>query len=95
MSHGAHKLEVYFIATLEEDLVESNHLYYDLICYELGNTTPIIASTYAESAEQEQYVAFTIKYRAYTYNHVTTKIEQYIDGERIGGILDVGTSWQA
>lgn len=44
MSHGAHRLEVYSTASLNDTHLESPKLAFDIICIEEGNTTPIIAS---------------------------------------------------
>lgn len=46
MSHGAHRLEVYSGATLNETELISPSLVYDIIFLETGDTTPIIASAY-------------------------------------------------
>ena len=62
--HGNHSLEVWFEATVDGELVESNRLYYDLICTEEGNTTPIIASSFRRS-EVEQFESLTIPYIVY------------------------------
>lgn len=48
MSHGAHKLEVYSTASLNETDLVSPVLTYDIICLGTGDTTPIIASAYTE-----------------------------------------------
>lgn len=50
MSHGAHKLEVYSTATLNEVDLVSPKLVYEIICVEDGDTTPIIASAYEVTA---------------------------------------------
>ena len=94
MSHGAHTLEVYFTAVLGEDIVRSNTLKYDLICYQKGNPTPIIASTFPSESENEQYVAFNIRYRVYTPGKNTSSTELFIDGQSIGDPLAVGMEWQ-
>ena len=44
MSHGAHKLEVYSTATVNDTDLESPKLVYDIICLEENKTDPIIAS---------------------------------------------------
>jgi len=93
-AHGAHTLSVYFTAVLGEDLVTSNVLNYDLICYVAGNQTPIIASTFPSESEQEQYVAFNIRYRVYTPGLNNSTVIQYIDGETIGDPLSVDMAWQ-
>ena len=94
-SHGAHTLEVYFTAVLDDDIVESNHLKYDLICYVAGNTTPIIASTFPSSSEREQYVAFNIRYRVATPTadggmQNTSIVTLTVDGQPFGDPLSVG-----
>jgi len=66
LSHGSHTLKVYFTAVIDATEVTSNELFYDLIYYKAGNTTPIIASEF-RSYEQEQYIAFNIPYRVYEY----------------------------
>jgi len=48
-SHGAHSFEVYFAAEIDGQPVDSNHLYYDLICVEEDNNAPIIASAFTWS----------------------------------------------
>ena len=94
MSHGAHTLKVYFTAILDDDIVKSNELNYDLICYEAGNQTPIIASTFPAQSEQEQYVAFNIRYRAYTPGMNMSSVQLYVDGQPAGDPLSVDMSWQ-
>ena len=63
-SHGSHTFEVWFTATVDGETVESNHLYYDIICIEDGNTTPIIATSFRQSTA-EQYDSITIPYIVY------------------------------
>lgn len=72
-SHGSHVFEVYFTATIDGQPVESNRLYYDLICYEDGNTTPIISvPTGLESVKQ--YSTVSIPYLVYTPNLLTSTV---------------------
>jgi len=80
LTHGSHTLEVYFTCELDGETVRSNELYYDLICYEPGNTTPIIASTFKDSAPQEQYVSFTVRYRVFTPNKNDSIVYLISDG---------------
>lgn len=93
MSHGAHTLQVYFTATLDGEEVSSNTLKYDLITYESGNTTPIIASTFDAESEQEQYVSFNIPYRVYTPGKNTSTVYLYINGEQQGNPLSCDITW--
>ena len=72
-SHGSHTFEVYFTAEVDGETVESNHLYYDLICYEAGNTTPIIATSYRETTT-EQFQSLAIPYVVYDPANLTASI---------------------
>lgn len=64
-SHGVHKIKVYFTATIAETEVRSNELEYEVICFEEGNTTPIIKSDYAETTVK-QYSTINVKYQVFT-----------------------------
>ena len=80
-SHGAHSFEVYITANFGDSLIESNHLYYDLICVEDNNNTPIIASVFRQT-EVEQFDTFIIPYRVYNPQDLTATItleEKYGD----------------
>lgn len=58
MPHGAHKLEVYSTATLNETDLISPVLTYDIICLNAGDTTPVIASAYTtETLAQGEQVS--------------------------------------
>ena len=46
LPHGAYPLEVYMTAQVGEDLIESNHLHYELMFKDENNKTPIIASSF-------------------------------------------------
>ena len=81
LRHGSHTLEVYFTCTLDGEEVRSNTLYYDLICYEHGNRTPIIASPFIDTVEQEQYVSFVVRYRVFTPGRNTSEVYLYTDSE--------------
>ena len=91
LSHGSHSLEVYFTAMLDGDLVKSNTLTYDLICYETGNDTPIIASLF-NTTEIEQYTTANIKYRVYTPGRNNSEVSLIVDGTAIGDSLSVDTT---
>lgn len=80
--HGSHTFEVYFTARIGDADVESNSLYYDLICTEYGNATPIIASTFrAESVEQ--FDTFVVPYRVYDPMRLTTSVILSEDGKPV------------
>ena len=72
-SHGSHTLEVWFTALIDGVEIPSNTLFYDLICLEEGNTTPIIACDFrAESVEQFDTV--NISYRVYDPSSLTASV---------------------
>lgn len=77
--HGSHSLEVYFTATINETVVESNHLYYDIIFTETGETTPIIASSF-NIKKVAQYSAVSIPWLAYTPGSLTSDVTLYVNG---------------
>jgi hypothetical protein len=80
LSHGSHTLEVYFTAVINGETVTSNKLFYDLIYYVSGNSTPIIASTFNQF-NQEQYIAFNIPYRVYINGKNEYDVSFYVNGD--------------
>lgn len=72
-SHDAHALEVWFTANVDGEDVESNRLYYTLICTEEGNERPIIAVDWrAETVEQ--FATLAIPYRVYDPASLTAQV---------------------
>lgn len=72
-SHGHHTFEVYFTGEIDGQPVESNHLYYDLICIRSGISRPIIATPFkAESVKQ--YATVSIPYIVYTPEIFTSDV---------------------
>lgn len=92
LSHGSHTLEVYFTAVINGELVTSNALFYDLVYYVEGNTTPIIVSTFTD-LEQEQYIAFNIPYRVYIDGRNEFAVSFLVNDEEVNKTT-VGTSEQ-
>ena len=88
LDHGSHTLEVYFTATIDGAEVESNRLFYDLVYYVAGNSTPIIVSTFNEF-EQEQYIPFNIPYRVFIWNKNSADIQLLVDDVQLGETLTV------
>jgi hypothetical protein len=72
-SHGAHTLEVWFTAEIDGENVPSNRLFYELICLEDGNNTPVIASDYNVKTA-EQFGSIVILYRVYDPANMHTNI---------------------
>ena len=64
-THGAHLLQVYMTALINEELIRSNTLTNDLICIVEGDNTPIVASSFAQTVAR-QYDRLTIPFVVYT-----------------------------
>lgn len=91
--HGSHKLDVYFIADFgENNKVESNHLYYDLICYKDGNNNAIITTPFNE-INVKQFATVPIPYYVYTPQLISSNI-QLMEGESVVNTLTVDRSKQ-
>lgn len=71
--HGSHTLFVYFDAEIDGEVVSSNGMFYDIICVEEDDMTPIIASTF-RNLEVEQYATFTIPYQVYVPQNLNATI---------------------
>lgn len=77
--HGAHTLEAYFDATVNGQTIESNHLYYEIICVESLNTTPIIATSFQDGTVA-QYTTLAIPFTVYDPANLTAEVELSVDG---------------
>lgn len=77
--HGSHSLEVYFTGIVDNQDVESNHLYYDITCVKAGNYTPIIAVNY-NTASVDQFSTISIPYSVYDPSTLTAEIELRVNG---------------
>ena len=77
--HGAHMLEAYFDATVNGQTIESNHLYYEIICVESLNTTPIIATSFQDGTVA-QYTTLAIPFTVYDPANLTTEVELSVNG---------------
>lgn len=71
--HGHHTFEVYFTGEIDGQFVESNHLYYDLICYEENNKTPIITCDY-KTKTTKQFATIELKYIVYTPEVLSSEV---------------------
>ena len=77
--HGAHTLEAYFDATVNGQTIESNHLYYEVICVESLNTTPIIATSFQDGTVA-QYTTLAIPFTVYDPANLTAEVELSVNG---------------
>jgi hypothetical protein len=82
LSHGSHTLEVYFTAVIAGETVTSNKLFYDLVYYIEGNSTPIIVSTFNQ-LEQEQYISFNIPYRVFINGKNEFEVSFLVNGDEV------------
>ena len=92
-SHGGHSIELWFTATVDNETVESNHLYYEYIYAVAGDTTPIIVSNY-NAASVTQYSTVPIPYRVYDPTTQQTVVTIY-EGETPKSTLTVGREEQS
>ena len=77
--HGAHTLEAYFDATVNGQTIESNHLYYEIICVESLNNTPIIATSFQDGTVA-QYTTLAIPFTVYDPANLTAEVELSVNG---------------
>ena len=80
-AHGSHVFEVYFDAVIDGKTVPSNRERFDLICYEEGNTTPIITTTF-RGGTFTQYATVPINYIVYTWGQQTSEVK-LMDGDTV------------
>ena len=85
-SHGSHTFEVYFTTDIDGEEVQSNHLYYDLICIESGNATPIISCPYNNS-EMEQFETISIPYVVYSPSSLTSSVILAANGTTVNELV--------
>ena len=80
-SHGSHVLRVWFDCTVGEAELSSNVLYYNIICYEEGNTKSIIALSNPTVEKVEQNSNHVTKYRVYDPSNLAASITLEANGE--------------
>ena len=81
-SHGAHKLKLYFEATVNSQTVRSNELYYEFISLETLNDTPIIVSPF-NTSEVSQYSSVSIPYTVYDPTSASASVTLSINGTQV------------
>ena len=82
-NHGSHLLEVYMTATVNNTLIESNHIYKDILWQDSASNIPIIGCA-TQNISVTQYNTVNIKYTVADPNTETPKVTWSIDGEVIG-----------
>lgn len=84
-SHGAHTLECYFTAEINGQTVTSNTLYYEMICIQNLNLTPIITANFS-SATVDQYSTVQIEYQVYDPSALTAATVLKVDGTQVQSV---------
>ena len=83
ITHGVHTLTMYTDATVEGVYIKSNVLTFKFIYAHVGNSTPIILSTFETKETYTQGDIVIIDYLAYTYGRDTTPITLTLNGDVI------------
>ncbi len=79
-SHGSHLLEVYMTATVNNTLIESNHIYKDILWCDPASSIPVIGCA-TPIINVTQYNTVNIKYTVYDPKTETPKVTWYAGDE--------------
>ena len=82
-SHGSHLLEAYMTTTINNTLIESNHIYKDILWQDSTSNIPIIGCA-TQNISVTQYNTVNIKYTVVDPNTETPKVTWSINDEIVG-----------
>lgn len=80
--HGAHSIRCYFEATINEQTVRSNELYYEFMSVDPESSTTIITSQFHTST-MTQYSSIPFTFTVYNPSSMTAAVELYVNGTKI------------
>ena len=86
--HGAHLLECYITANINGMDIETDHIYKDIIWYDVNSNVPVIGCIYRYDhyglVDVQQYSAIPITYVVYDPNTINPTINKVVDGVNVG-----------
>lgn len=92
--HGAHLLEIYMTSKINEQVVQSNSVFKDIIWIDAQNTTPVIGCSVKEF-NVKQYSSYNINYVVYDPENVPASITLHEDDKLLSSlnVERTGQTW--